>query len=336
MRDKDPSHTQNRRRMLISITLALVLHAAAFLVVQYGIRADQEEPEEIIGPILVTLYEPGQVPELTEVAEKDRGGSQEALQEKAPAEQERRSRSSDKEREETTREHTRSTPRETGHPEVSKREPTPLIRRRDAGSEIEEDLYQRGGILEQWEKEAPQEVGRQSEFTESDQPYVIDREYEAEEDVRETGPVFPSQNAEGEQELALNMDKLDRTLEESRAGSSGGMIETETAGGKPVPGRAAGSPNIVWDDASRGRVLLSSGGIPEIPEWVKREGLDLKVEIAFTVTPDGHTTSLGVRLSSGYPDVDAAVLESVRKLRFNPIQDDRNALGRISYLISAE
>jgi TonB family protein len=336
MRDKDPSHTQNRRRMLISITLALVLHAAVFLVVQYGIRADQEEPEEVIGPILVTLYEPGQVPELTEVPQTDRGRSQELLQEQAPARQERRTRPSEEERAEVTREPARSTPRESGHPEISNREPSPRLKRRDAGSEINEDLYQRGGILEQWEKEAPQEVGRQSAITESDQPYVIDREYQAEEDVRETGPVFPSQDAEGEQELALDMDKLDRTLEESRAGTAGGAVDAETAGGKPVPGRAAGSPSIVWDDASQGRMLLSSGGVPKIPEWVKREGLDLKVEVAFSVTPDGHTTSLGVRLSSGYPDVDAAVLESVRKLRFNPVQDDRYAKGRISYLISAE
>ena len=336
MREKDPSNTQNRRRMLISIILALVLHAAAFVLVQYGLRAEDEEPEEIIGPIMVSLYEPGQVVEPEKTAKSD-ASSRETPQEKAPVTEEQRSKSSEEGSERTTREAARSKSRETGHPEITKQEPSPRIRRRDAGSEVDQDLYQQGGILEQWEEEAPQEVGRKSEFTESDQPYVIDQEYESQEDVRETGPVFPSQDDQGEQELTFNMDKLDRALEDSREGAEGGSSDTESTSGKPVRGlETGGTPRIVWDDSAQGRVLLSSGGLPEIPDWVKREGLDLKVEVAFSVTPDGHTTSLGVRLSSGYPDVDAAVLESVRKLRFNPIQDDRMARGRISYLISTE
>jgi len=339
---KDVTEKQNRKRMLISIVLAFVLHAVAFVAVQYGIRADQEEPEELIGPITVTLYEPGQVAELAAAPEEKRGDQQEAVQEQTLEKQERKlfDRSTEEKvvvkREEASQESTRSKPRETGHPEIVKQEPSPRIQRRDAGSEIAEDLYQRGGILEQWDREAPEDIGRQSEFTESEQPYVIDREYEAEEDVRKTGPVFPSQDDEGEQDLALNMDRLDRVLEESRGGAAGGSPDAPSSGEKRTTTRDAGMPSIVWDDASQGRVLLSSGGLPKIPEWVKREGLDLKVEVVFSVTPEGHTTSLSVRLSSGYPDVDAAVLESVRKLRFNPIQEDRYARGRISYLISTE
>jgi hypothetical protein len=58
---KNPGEKQNKRRMLISILLAFVLHGLVFVAVQYGIRADEEEPEEQIGPIIVTLYEPSQV-----------------------------------------------------------------------------------------------------------------------------------------------------------------------------------------------------------------------------------------------------------------------------------
>jgi TonB family protein len=279
---------------------------------------------------MVSLYEPGQVVE-PEQSSKSDVSSRETPQEEAPVTEERRSKSSEEGREKTTREAARSKSRETGHPEITDQEPSPRIRRRDAGSEVDQDLYQRGGILEQWEKENPQEVGRQSEFTESDQPYVVDEDYESQEDVRETGPVFPAQDDEGEQELTLPLDKLDSE------GAEGGFSEAESTSGKPVRGpESGGAPTIIWDEASEGRVLLSPMVDPYIPEWVKREGLDLKVEVDFSVTPDGHTTSLGVRLSSGYPDVDAAVLESVRKFRFNPIQDDRRARGRISYIISTE
>jgi TonB family protein len=339
-KSKDPAETQSRRRMLVSIALAFVLHGLVFVGVQYGIRAEEEETEELIGPVMVTLYEPGQ--EIA--ASPDSAESRPRGEEPGQAESKRERRLFDRIAEEKTPDKTRreerepavSKPLETGHPEITEKEPTPRIERRDTGDEPSEELYQKGGILEQWEREAPQEIGRQSEQVESDQPFVIDKEYQAEEDVRETGPVRASQPDEenAAQDLAFNMDQLDEVLEESRGGAGTGSTDSDARGGQARAEPGSGMPRIVWDDASSGRVLLSSGGLPRIPEWVKREGLVLKVEVAFSVTPEGHTTSLSVLLSSGYPDVDASVLESVRKLRFNPIQDDRYARGKIRYLIS--
>jgi TonB family protein len=173
------------------------------------------------------------------------------------------------------------------------------------------------------------------DWVETDEAFVIDQEWEQEEDVRETGPVLPTRPDEDE-ELAFNMESLDRAIEEGGDGGAGGSISDEEKGGRRETARDAGVPKITWEDASQGRTLLSSGGLPKIPEWVKREGLDLNVEVSFSVTPEGHTTSLVVNRSSGYPDVDAAVLESVRKLRFNPIREDRYARGKISYLISTK
>jgi len=74
----------------------------------------------------------------------------------------------------------------------------------------------------------------------------------------------------------------------------------------------------------------------EVPEWVKKEVLDLIVEVSFSVTPEGHTISLRVERSSGYTDVDASVLDSVRKLRFNPVRESRDVRGTVSYFISTK
>jgi TonB family protein len=146
--------------------------------------------------------------------------------------------------------------------------------------------------------------------------------------------VLPTRPDEDEQ-LAFNMESLDKALEEGGEGDTGGPVTDTTTGGRTSKRRGTGAPNITWEKGSQGRQLLSPGEKPRIPEWVKREGLDLKVEISFSVTPDGHTTSLMVNRSSGYPDVDASVIESVRKLRFNPIDEERGvARGKISYIIS--
>ncbi len=156
--------------------------------------------------------------------------------------------------------------------------------------------------------------------------------------MKKTGPVFPSPpDQEGERSLTFNMDQLDAAIEESRdQAAAGGEPEAGIKGGDQEARREAGIPDIIWDDASRGRRLLSSGGRPVIPEWVKREGLDLIVEVSFSVTPEGHTFSLKVERSSGYTDVDASVLDSIRKLRFNPVREGREVRGMVSYFISTK
>ncbi len=327
--------------MLISILLAFVLHGLVFVAVHYGISADEEEPEVQIGPLIVTLYEhePSQAQTLQSAQEQEQGAESETVAAEESKRRDRRLKDSKTEardeREQFASEPAPTTPPETGHPEISREKPTPRLERQDPGYKPSEDLLQRGGELEQSELEALEEYGRVEDWVETDESFVIDKEWEQEEDVRKTGPVLPARPDEDE-ELAFNMESLDRAIEEGGEGGAGGSISDEEKGGRQKATRDTGVPKITWEDASQGRTLLSSGGLPKIPEWVKREGLDLNVEISFSVTPEGHTTSLVVNRSSGYPDVDAAVLETVRKLRFNPIRGERYARGKISYLISTK
>ena len=229
---------------------------------------------------------------------------------------------------------TPSSPPETGHPEITKKEPTPRLQRQDTGRKPSEQLQQYGGEAQESELEALEEYGNVEDYLETDKSTVIDQEWEQEEDIRKTGPVLPTRPDEDEQ-FALNMESLDQALEKGGEGGAGGPVSDNRTGGKSNASRKTGAPNITWEEGSQGRKLLSLGERPRIPDWVKREGLDLRIEVSFSVTPEGHTTSFMVTRSSGYPHVDASVLESVRKLRFNPIPDDRYARGKISYLISS-
>lgn len=154
--------------------------------------------------------------------------------------------------------------------------------------------------------------------------------------------------------LALDLRKLDETLDTTKRDDRGSSIRkpAEPAPGKAGPGRGTGpaagtgpkqgagtasgslgSPVISWEDAGVQRLLLSGGPPPDIPQWVKREGIDLKVVVSFSVTAGGQTTLVSTALSSGYTDVDSAVLDSVRKMKFNPVPGTELARGSVSYII---
>jgi TonB family protein len=157
---------------------------------------------------------------------------------------------------------------------------------------------------------------------------------------QKTGPVavppeFVSNDSE-ERPLHFDLSKLDNAL--GKEGETKPQGEAGSAAGSGVAseaGSASGAtPVITWDEAGADRTLISPITLPEIPDWVKEEGLRLRAVVSFAVTPDGHTTSLRIERSSGYADVDASVLETVRKLTFNPVKDDRPVRGRIDYLIT--
>jgi TonB family protein len=110
----------------------------------------------------------------------------------------------------------------------------------------------------------------------------------------------------------LDTRKLDSSL--AQAGTSGGTSAAAASG--TSTSRAAS--DIEWEnpDAAKGRELLSAP-LPRLPDWVKEQGLDLEVRIAFTVNAEGLVTAAQVAQGSGYPDVDDACLVALRNYRFS-------------------
>jgi TonB family protein len=167
---------------------------------------------------------------------------------------------------------------------------------------------------------------------------------------------FKPETELAETPLALNLQKLDETLGKTKQDGGGSSVqkspETAQTKGKKGPGKGAGpvtgtgsrpgagtvsgssgAPVIAWENAGAQRSLLSAGPPPDIPQWVKKEGIDLKVVVSFSVTAEGQTTLVSTALSSGYTDVDSAVLDSVRKMKFNPVRGADLAKGKVTYII---
>jgi TonB family protein len=151
----------------------------------------------------------------------------------------------------------------------------------------------------------------------------------------------------------LDLSQLDKAISGSQAGGTGKAgggsgqgtgtqagTGTGTGGGtgtvKGGGGSGSGTYSVVWDqpDASKGRNLVSAPS-PRIPSWVSSQGLTLRVTVAFTLTQSGVISTVTVEQSSGYADVDAAVIDAIRRWRFTPSKATGTVDGVIPYVIKA-
>jgi TonB family protein len=109
------------------------------------------------------------------------------------------------------------------------------------------------------------------------------------------------------------------------------------AGGAPLPSTpqataAAGGYKqetaLEWKD--RQRQMLRS---PELrfPELLAEEGLEVDVEAAFAVAPNGQVTRVEIMRSSGFASVDRAVVQALHNTLFDASPGDREDQGRISF-----
>jgi len=71
---------------------------------------------------------------------------------------------------------------------------------------------------------------------------------------------------------------------------------------------------------------------PKLPPWVSIEGLPLRVQVSFTIMADGTVAAVYVQRSSGYPDVDSAVVDALSHCQFNVVADSPPVKGTIPYL----
>jgi TonB family protein len=93
---------------------------------------------------------------------------------------------------------------------------------------------------------------------------------------------------------------------------------------------------VVWGatDSGKGRTLVSASS-PKIPAWVSAQGLTLSVTVSFTLLSDGVIGGVSLQQSSGFADVDSALLDAIRRWRFTPAAGAAPAKGIIPYVIRA-
>jgi periplasmic protein TonB len=316
----------HRKRFALAAALALIFHAAVFLAFQYLLPLRVETLPEYGGPITVTI------------------GENEAAA-AAPAEVDAGARNPPARSETRLPEAPRA---EAGSPSVTTaaaKPPRPGVESREVPKifepapperlpEIKPPPVQPPSVeLPPMEESADKPLPFEPKTTVAELPSSIDlpKNNEAPAKTKPGTPAgsFPSAEVQGSSKGS------------SQSGSEGGKPATgqkpRGQGAAPGTGGAgdapSGSPLITWASAGPQRRLLSPAPPPDIPQWVKREGIDLKVKVTFDVTPEGQTTGVFTAQSSGYPDVDAAVLDSVRKMKFNPAPGAGISRGTVTYNI---
>ncbi len=81
------------------------------------------------------------------------------------------------------------------------------------------------------------------------------------------------------------------------------------------------SPDIPYPDVQQpaeGSTIRSpiSQPLPRMPSWLEEEGERVKVVVSYDVNREGYLENLTIRSSSGYRAVDVAVLEALRRWRY--------------------
>jgi TonB family protein len=143
---------------------------------------------------------------------------------------------------------------------------------------------------------------------------------------------------------SLDLSGLDKSLSGGAAGKGSGTgAGTASGGSSSGEGSIAGEGgnggqgySVIWGGggSGAGRRLLSTSS-PKVPAWVSSQGLTLSVTVGFTLLSDGVIGGVNVQQSSGYADLDASVVEAIRRWRFTPSAGAAPARGLIPYVIRA-
>ena len=293
--------------MFLSFVLAFIFHGLIFVSVQYLIPLETEAVEEYKGPLIVTIERP--IPsEPVKVVEPAAPKVQKIIEEEVVPEK-----------------------RVKVEPKTDQKKPIPQIATENKGAAYETyKPFRQDTEIDL----VPYEKYDDAVISPTDEEGVLaripSRSYE-EEESKDDLPFQPRSETQ-EETLAFKMDRLDQAIDGvEKTGSVSDRVGREQKIIETLPGE---EPVIVWDDASSERMLTYAGPDPKIPSWVQKEGLTLKTAISFAVTPEGHTISVKIRISSGYSDVDTALLNAVRKMKFNPEPSNKRVTGTITYIIS--
>ena len=308
-----------RERLVVSVFLAILVHFILLLVLQLVLKLERTRMPEYTGPLYVTL---GETPDVAPVIEKQEEPRQlppmereQPRVEQSAAEQGGAASGQPLLRPVLTPETTRES---TARPQTGLR----FLDQPETPSSDERYL-------------PPEPQGTQSPpaKTETSPQPAPAREVPA-----------PGQNEvrpaeEPEQPSVLDLRSLDSSIAQSEdAGSQSGGREGGPAA-QPSAGAQSTSAQegregivILWDDPSEGREPTFTPR-PQIPAWVSKQGLRLQVVVSFELTPQGVLRDVKVEQGSGYPDVDAAVLEALRRWKFRPVSSTRTVKGRVPYTI---
>ena len=313
-----------RSRFIIGLSASIILHLLLFLIFQYLVAFNFEKPKEFRGAITVTLQkvmpEEGMIKQTTIPKKTTKAPSVKVKKEKSLSIKKLVKPAAPKF--EVKKEYKPSLSRPMIKPPSVSANKAP----KQAKSYSE---FSTSGVSKSIPKGEVKTVSKEKGTVP-----VISQSVEEKEKVEKPLPFKPGVKIE-ESPMAFNVGELERkNIETASNVKQQGKIgetasKTEISGNKPVTSNSL----IEWEKGAQSRKVISMGPKPNLPDWLKREGLKLKVTLVFKVTPDGYVNDVRVYQSSGYSDVDAAIIESVRKILFEPVKSKRPDTAKITYII---
>ncbi len=105
-------------------------------------------------------------------------------------------------------------------------------------------------------------------------------------------------------------------------GSPDGTGLAETGKG---PGAGLGFGSIEWGGGGNRAVLYKI--LPKYPKGVKTDAV---IKIKFKVTKDGYVTDM-IPLQKGDPLLEDAAMKALKRWRFNPLKEDKDMYGIITF-----
>ena len=313
-----------RERLVVSVFLAILTHFILLLVLQLVVKFERSRIPEYSGPLYVTL---GETPDVAPVIEKaqepkqlPRMDREQPRVEQQPAEQARPEQGS----ESAGLPRIRSVPTTETTQEPTERPRTGLRFLDTEKTPSSDERY-----LPQ-EREALQSPPAQAESSREPVP--------AQEVPAPRQSVRPQE--EQDQPPVLDLSRLDSSLTQTdtstgtESGSREGGPTSQPATGAESTAAQEGREGIVilWDDPSQGREPTDTPR-PQIPAWVSKQGLRLRVVVSFVLTPQVVLRDVTVEQSSGYSEVDTAVSEALRLWKFPAVFSTRAVKGRVPYKI---
>ena len=114
-------------------------------------------------------------------------------------------------------------------------------------------------------------------------------------------------------------------------GGSGGGSGSRSGAGSGTAAAGGTSYPVQWGSPSGEGRRMVVVATPKLPAWVSQQGLTLAVTVKFTVLANGIVEGAAIEHSSGYADVDAAVLDAIRMCLFNSVENAPPMNGVIPY-----
>jgi TonB family protein len=307
-----------RERLVVSVFIAVLFHFILLLVLQLLLKIERSRIPEYSGPLYVTL---GETPDVVPAAEKAPEPRQlpRAQRQQAPAEQSPG----------------QSGPQAGGvaagvpRPSAPATETEQPAAKPQPGLRFLDEPRQQPSSDERYLPPEPEGLQNPPAQRQAGEPAPAQQV---------PGPraleVKPEAQPEGSPQLDLG--RLDSSLARPAGepgGSSGGSSSQPGGAGQSRPAQPGREGvEIEWNNPSFGRDPTQTPR-PVLPDWVSRQGDRLTVVVSFELTPQGLLQDLKVEQGSGFPDVDNAVLDALRRWKFLPTTAADYVKGRIQYTI---